>query len=334
MNNSTKNGSNSKNNLEESTIRGSQAIAFVLSIILLVVSFWIASSIIMYGVRTKKWKFKTKVTSQKNALVSLCLATAGLLITSLRFMTTVLIVAIGYTYEENEEGNRACEILLDFSITVYAFSIAAIYFFVWYRQKVLYNQPLMSHLKTKTVLFFSHSFVIIFLCFGASSVILFVKPVTYELSKKEGCKILEKAENQHLPNYLVAATLVTSQVILLGLLLNPTIALRSDLPISSLEKTSKSIITKNKRIMRAARAACLCTIVCITSDVLAAFLVSFILTETRSSFRNLVYDFGLIVNVISIVFCFENYKKIFTSLVCTNKKSNLTNSPVSFYITS
>ena len=334
MNNSTTNGSNSKNSLEESTTRASQATALVLSLILLIVSLWIASSIIMYGVRTKKWKFNTKVVSQKNALVSLCLAAAGLLITSLRFMTTVLIVAIGYTYEENEEGSRACEILLDFSVAVYALSIAAIYFFVWYRQKLFYSQPMMSHLKTKTVLFFSHSFVIIFLCFGVSSVILFVNPVTYELSKKDGCKILEEAENEHFSNYLVAATLVTSQVILLGLLLNPTIALRSDLSISSLEKTSKSIITKNKRIMRAARAACLCTLVCIISDLLAAFLVSFILTETRSSFRNLVYDFGLIVNVISIVFCFENYKKIFTSLVCSNKKRNLSNSPVSFYITS
>ena len=332
MENLLKNESNLNNGFEESTKRASQKIALVLSVTLLTVSVWIASSIIMYGVHAKKWKFKTKVVSQRNASISLCLATAGLLITSLRLMTTLLVVVIGYTYEENQQGNRACEILLDISVSIYAISICAIYFFVWYRQKLFYDQPMMLHLKTKTVIFFSHSFVVIFVCFGISSVILFVNPVTYELSETDGCKIQEKAESEHLTNYLVAVNLITSQVILLGLLLNPILAHRSNLIKLPNDTASKSRITKNNRVMRAAKAACLCTLVCIISDLLAALLVSFILTETRSSFRNLVYDFGLVVNVISIVFCFENYKKIFSSLICTNNKSKVINSPVSFYI--
>ena len=94
---------------------------------------------------------------------------------------------------------------------------------------------------------------------------------------------------------------------------------------SKVDKRAKNLTnikTKNKIVgvmQRSVISACVCTI----SDVLVFAVVPYILpNSTVLSFRNVFYDINLIVNILSLVFTFGNYKKIFLALLIGKNSSS------------
>ena len=87
-------------------------------------------------------------------------------------------------------------------------------------------------------------------------------------------------------------------------------------------KNLTNIKTKKKIVgvmQRSVISACVCTI----SDVLAFAVVPYILpNSTWFSFRHVFYNINLIVNILSLVFTFGNYKKIFLALLIEKNSSS------------
>ena len=87
-------------------------------------------------------------------------------------------------------------------------------------------------------------------------------------------------------------------------------------------KNLTNIKTKKKIVgvmQRSVMSACVCAI----SDILTFAVVPYILpNSTVLSFRNIFYDINLIANILSLVFTFGNYKKIFLALLVGKNSSS------------
>ena len=99
----------------------------------------------------------------------------------------------------------------------------------------------------------------------------------------------------------------------------------------TISKPSKTIVrakklpsTKTgKKILRVIQRSVISACVCVISDILAFAVVSLFLPKgTLRSFRNIFYDINIIVNVLSLAFSFENYKKIFLALLIRKNPSS------------
>ena len=99
----------------------------------------------------------------------------------------------------------------------------------------------------------------------------------------------------------------------------------------TISKVSKTIVREKKlrstktgkKILRVMQRSVISACVCVISDILAFVVVSLFLPKgTLRSFRNVFYDINLIVNVLSLVFSFENYKKIFLALLVGKNSSS------------
>ena len=74
----------------------------------------------------------------------------------------------------------------------------------------------------------------------------------------------------------------------------------------------KSSVKTTARLLGVMRRSVVCAVVCIASDLASSAIVGFMLPkETAKSFTNTVYDINLMVNVLSLIFSFDTYNKIF-----------------------
>ena len=95
------------------------------------------------------------------------------------------------------------------------------------------------------------------------------------------------------------------------------------------EKKSRSAKT-GKKILGLMRRSIVSVCVCMISDVFAFAVVSLVLPkDTVLSFVNVFYDINLIVNVLSLVFSFQNYKKIFFAFFIGKSSSSKNISTIS-----
>ena len=103
-------------------------------------------------------------------------------------------------------------------------------------------------------------------------------------------------------------------------------------PTMTIERAKKSRSAKTgKKILSVMQRSVICACVCMISDVLAFVVVSLALPKrTVRSFRHMFYDINLVVNVLSLMFSFESYKKIFFAFFIGKSSSSKSFSPLSF----
>ena len=93
-------------------------------------------------------------------------------------------------------------------------------------------------------------------------------------------------------------------------------------PESQDKKQKKYSHNTGKRIMQVMKRSVVSALVCILSDLFAFGLVGFVLPkEAPKSFTNTVFDISLIVNIFSLIFSFDTYKKIFKSSCASSSAS-------------
>ena len=95
-------------------------------------------------------------------------------------------------------------------------------------------------------------------------------------------------------------------------------------PSQTIVRTKKLRSTKTgQKILRVIQRSVISACVCVISDILAFAVVALFLPKgTLRSFRNIFYDINIIVNVLSLAFSFENYKKIFLALLVRKNSSS------------
>ena len=87
------------------------------------------------------------------------------------------------------------------------------------------------------------------------------------------------------------------------------------------KKSTRQGVKTKKRIFRAMRVSLICASACIVSDIFSLSLVTFFFpSSTLRSFKNSLHDINVLVNFLSVIFCFETYKQIFRALasLCDN----------------
>jgi len=279
------------------------------TIILLVTTFWILICFIKHGLKERIRKSKSLILSQ--------LAALSTVMTALTMISTLIITCIAVLYGTGERGDYACEVAMDLSIVLFYLTIVSTYFFLWYRQRLLYNQPSLQYLKTKIVSFFSWFSILLILFGGAVSVVIFIEPLSYKLGDF-GC--ISRSVEFHTARYLAAGLLVVSQLLIFALFCHPLIKQKAATrQISKRSVSQKPLVRTEKRLSAALFSTLKSTAVCIVSDILTLILATTAFPETLPAhWSSAFYDFSLFVNIISVIFCFEDRKEIFCSF-CKNK---------------
>jgi len=293
-------------------------LAQVVSAIILIFSIWITFSLIISGRKSKKWRLR-------NMDKASILRTIGVfcpITLFIRTLTTQALVLIEKFEPNNEKGDRMCEMVIDASLFLFAVVIFPTYVFLWYRQRMLYSRPTLQSMNNKFVQFFSFLFVICLVLGGGSSAFLVTIPKSFQMSNF-GCVYLAIQPVDRKANIVTAATLVFSQVILLGLFCYPFIRHRKE--SKNLTNTSRNA-KPDKAMFKAIRSATISTTICVISDIVSIILVSILgnrgapLTLTRP-----IYDISLFINVISVLFCFDKFKTIFFGFCNSNVENNPSN---------
>ena len=273
-------------------------------------TLWDLIAFITYATRNDKWKRSNKKNRKNSNLLTVATLCPCLLI--IRLLGTQALILVGEAAGLDSQGDRMCEIVFDFSIVMFSFSTLPVYVFLWYRQKMLYSQASLKKLNTKTVKFFSNLFMVLLFLGGGSSCFIKTLPVSYQNSNF-GCVQRTGKKANHLANYITAVTLIISQVILFSLFIHP-LRLHGKGAKASL-KRSASVAKKRKmkeeRVYKAIKSAFVSCIICVTSDIVAVVMSTVILPKTTPcTLTRTIYDMSLFVNLVSVLFCFENASEI------------------------
>ena len=276
-------------------------------------STWVFLSLLKHGLNNNKFKRNSKNIKQANLMI---LALLTPLATMIRVLSIQSLLIIFYVAEEDYRTDHACEIVADLSIFLFLCATLPIYIFLYYRQRILYIQPSLKHLNNKVVRFFSYLFVFLIIFGGAFSTVMYLYPTSYKMSKFGCTKRQVEAENL-LPNYLAALITIISQLILFFLFTYPLRKHRQ-----SSKRTSCNESNECKRVMRAIRLSTISMMICVTSDILAIVLVAFsVPKDSPRTTVSAIYDLSLFINVLSVLFSFNEYKSISKSLCKSFKHS-------------
>ena len=212
-------------------------------------------------------------------------------------------------------------------------------------------QPSLVSLYNTPLKILSWGSILFLFCSGIGIILLLMIPTEFEASGN-GCRGSDGVNRNKVVRYVLTAVLVIGELSLLFLFIYPLhrhrqpqflsstsrkdkgFSSRADystddvtpqssvlVPSPNKPQKSKQFNRKNntrsvrtsKRIYRAMRISVMCASTCILSDLLSFTLVTFFLPpHTLRSFRNSLHDINLLINFVSIIFCFESYKKIFT----------------------
>jgi len=270
-------------------------------------SMWAFLSLLKYGFDNNKFKRNAKNIKQANLMI---LALLTPLITMIRTLSIQGLLIIFYVYEENATTvDHACEVVADLSIFLFLCATWPTYIFLYYRQRMLYKQPSLKHLNNKRVRFFSYLFIFFIICGGSFSTIIYLYPKSYKMSKY-GCTKRQQEKENLLPNYLAALITIISQFILFFLFTYPLRKHKRANKKSSCNESSDS-----KRVIRAMRLSTISMAICVSSDILAIILVAVLVPkDSPRTTISAIYDLSLFVNVISVLFSFDEYKIISKTL--------------------
>jgi len=328
-------------------------ISLCINLILIVMSLWMTASIVAYGIISGKFYRNKRTRLSENLLLKLAFIMAILLFP--RILTSQALLWIGYN--PDPDSDRSCEQLIDASVIVFYVALFPVGLFLWLRQRSLYLQPSLITLYSTPIMILSWGSILFLFFSGIGICLVLTISTDFESSwngcrNKEGVD-RQKVVHNVLTAILVMGELTLLLLFIYPLYRHrqtqpfsnfnskgkpcnsyadessiDDVTLQSPVssPPSSKQQSTKQNCRKSnirsvrtsKRIYRAMRISVLCASTCILSDLLSFTLITLTLpTNTLRSFRNTLYDINLLINFLSIIFCFENYRRIFMGLgVC------------------
>ena len=269
-------------------------------------SIWTFASLIVSGIKFKKWDRKTK--KKRKVANLLFLAVISPLCLILRVLGTQTLIIVEKFAPLNKVGDFRCEIVMDISLILFMVASLPVYTFLWYRQKMLYSNVSLKHLNTKPVRFMSFLFIFILVVGGLSTAIISTGPNNFRISNV-GC--IQK-RNSSSANYINAAVLISCQILLACLFCFPLIKHKQNV---SLSRSNSSATQKNKvdSVHKAVKLASISCAICIISDVCVMLLATIAFIEGPLTLTRSIYDVSLFINILCIIVCIENWKKILFS---------------------
>ena len=273
--------------------------AEICNVIAIFYVLWFGLNLIVYGKHTGKWRrINRSNTSKVNAGAVYTSAVCATFCSFLRLLPNQAVFNLGHS----GESPSTCEIAVDLSVAGYVLTLVSVYIFFWLRQRSLYQHPAMRGFSKRWLLWLNCACIVFIigtaLLLGAAVIV----PKGY-VPSGNGC-IWRYQSFAVWPYYLTSAAQLLAQCLLLFLLTYP-LCLR---------------ITENSsdRIIRIIKRSTAFAVVSVFSDVIATIVVIFIIPQTSLRHISLIiYDINMLINVSGILFSFESWKSILTSLCKT-----------------
>ena len=210
----------------------------IIHILLIFAILWILISLLFYGVKTKKWtRSKRTKTDQMNvgiiySAVVVC-AVASLLYTA----TSMVYNNVGF----QDQLSGLCDSMADIVVVLYGFVLFSVGAFLWFRQRVFYNNFLLNANYNKIIRVFSSSSIIFIFGGGIGALVINTLPDDH-IGSADGC--LYQPDDSLRVMYWISfiSVLVFGQATLLGLFIY---ALKqsndSGLTVNSLAKEKSNV---------------------------------------------------------------------------------------------
>ena len=163
--------------------------------------------------------------------------------------------------------------------------------------------------------FLSWTFVIVFTIGGGVPALLHTIPRSYRMSEL-GCVRWPEGSDSFVANHMTAVTLVVTQLILLALFCYPLRLhnLKRNKTKKEASSSAKKACSNNnsteERVIRAMRKAMVSTAVCVISDVFTLFMITVVIKRAPLHLSRSAYDLNLTVKSMSVLFCFDGWRKI------------------------
>ncbi|XP_039270453.2 uncharacterized protein LOC120345122 [Styela clava] len=206
------------------------------------------------------------------------------------------IIFVKFSYDCNALG-KSREICL-----IICFFI--IYFFLWTRQRIFYIHKALSHLNSRKLSTISYVILILWVTYAICASCCLMVIVHYEHKPGLGCVTASdtaKYLRAILISYVIVSTLM--QVSLLYLFVYPIISR------SALASNSSNDNRSRTRVMGRVKKAIILTLICIFTDIIS-LVISIVSFSKETNMFSSTYIINLIVNVMCIIFCFDNWNKM------------------------
>jgi len=306
-NNSAENTSTNGSDMEEEFPRWLvfEGVLFIITIF----TIWLLCSLIHYGKKTGKWKM-----SKKNpSFISMLLAVLAVALNLPHLILTEIETVLEIYYEAEEDIlDDFCERMIDTAIFTIYLSIVAVYTFVWYRQHILYQQPLMKHLNTKFIRIMSFLSITVIYVGGLYTVLSTVTAKNYQ-KLDYGCSFIPSVEKEKRTGVILGACMtVSSQLIIFFLVVYPLIINKLKIErFRTNDSTSKDSTNTEKQILKTIKTLTISLMMCVTSDVLIVLIISFLVPKkSPRSFGHTLYAVGFFINTLSIIIAFDDRSEI------------------------
>ena len=260
---------------------------------------WVSFCFIAYLRRHRN--ISSTPTSGKHANVLLIVAVASYLATLIRFLTSQVAIISERVTLNSADADYFCETTLDAAEASFVLCSSLTYIFYFARQHALYTRPTMEQLNTKVVRVFRYSTIILVVCFNIVTAVVFLMPKSFKTSII-GCILSREDAHGTLPDILWPVVRVFLQLVLLSLFVYPLLL--------HYFKTENSTEIKPK-VLKAIWQSSVSLFVCIVSDFITVILVLTVIPRPfPAALQNLLYDVSMMINVIAVIFCFENNRKV------------------------
>ena len=328
-----------------------------INIFLAILTILVLSSLMHYGVKTKKWRQNPSSNKEKlNAgVVYVFLIICGFMC-MFRYIANQVYMNVGFTQNENE----LCESVADTAFISYCLILWCVSMFLWCRQRAFYTNKMLSFNAPKLVRVLSFVSVIFINTKGFGYLLLFTIPVNYRSSENVGCVF--NPDNTLLVTYGIYSVMliILAQLTLLYLFLYPLIKMNSfsfksrwwgktitpkhhhyisseqdssnfastnvSKPrerVSNLHRsTSLSIKPSGYGIKLILKKTLLFAVLSTLFEVLIQIISIFVLSqEGHRRFSGVLFDVGAFFNLIFLVLSFATYKTMLTSF-CRRHRQN------------
>jgi len=204
----------------------------VIHIIIILVTFWLFISLIDYGTKTKRWRMNQKSKSEEMNTGLVYSSVVACAFFCLLFLgTNIAYINVGFASGDPGK-DELCDSMGDAVFAMYSIILLCVYFFLWLRQRVFYNNFLLNLEYSKFLRVFSSICILLILLPGIASVVFNSIPNDYTASS-QGCLYMPTEDLRVAYWVSIVLVLVVGQLILLLLF------------VYALKKTSGESVTKS-----------------------------------------------------------------------------------------
>ena len=201
------------NDYNEQTVGIGWIIFTFIYIIFILAGLWTLVSLIVFGVKAKKWSHNQINEPEKlNAGIIYTFTIACTLTCICTYVSAIVSLNVGY----DEQQDEVCDTVADIYAIFYLMVLLSVNSFLWFRQRVFFTNQMLNIEFTKPIKVFSHSSIFVIYIGGMTSLILASIPNDM-IASIDGC-VYEPDETFRAPSFILGtAVMMFGQVSLLSL---------------------------------------------------------------------------------------------------------------------